>query len=711
MNWFWDFGNQESSSSQGPSYVYPEEGTYRVKLTATSNKGCIDSVARNVIIFGLPDVSFTHENVCLFSDMRFTNTSVGSPTVDYIWDFGDGTQIQAYDTIHRYSNWGTYTVTLKALSLTGGIDSVQRTVQVYPRSQPAFSFDNVCEGQSASFTNLTQSPTPYLTYNWDFGNGATDQRTDPSTSYAEANRYPVKLIVTTNDGCTDSITKYIFVNPNPLADFAVVDIPYQQPSIFQNETSIDYGNLTYLWEFGDESSSDTLHPIYYYESPGVYQVRLTASSDSGCVGMVQKAHKIFDLPVVNFSSENVCIGDSMIFINESTIPSGTLSFDWDFNDGGSSTLINPSYLFNAPGIYNVRLISISSFGARDTIWKEVKVFDKPVVNYTFTEACDGYTTWFENQSEVSDGGISGVLWDFGDGSNSVQQNPGKDFLNPGIYPVTLEITSTTGCINSFTENVIVHHNPIADFSVDPVCHYYTSEFVNTSSIDNSDRPYTLVYQWNFDDGQVTTDHEPDHRYSDAGGYQVQLIVSSDAGCYDTLYRLAQVYPLPDAFAGNDTTVEKGFPVTIEATGGEFYEWSPQEGLSDALLSNPEARPMETTSYIVRATDANNCFSFDTMIVTVEDAMRIIPSNILTPNNKGENDYWNIINIDSYPMAEITIFDRWGKVVFETEEYRNDWQGVNFNGDILPDGTYYYVILLSREHNVVYKGAITILRDK
>lgn len=713
QNWQWNFGNEESSSSKNPSYVYPNQGTYHVRLSATSNKGCIDSASQAVTVFGLPDVNFISENVCLYSTTTFINNSNGSNGVQYIWNFGDGNKdINNSDTVkHFFNNYGNYTVTLKAVSLLGGEDSIQKTISVYPRSVPDFSFENICQDQAAHFTNLTQSPTPYLNYEWFFHTGETDQRTDPKYTYTETGNIPVTLRVTTNNGCLDTLQKHITINPNPTADFWVTDVPYQQPSIFQNQSNIEFGTLNYKWQFGDENTSDTTHPVYFYEAPGVYQVGLTATSGKGCIGKISKAVKIFDLPVVKFSAANVCANDSMVFVNESTIPSGTLRFEWNFGDGSSSEEKAPTHLFSSAGIYTVRLISISNQGARDTVWNDVSVYELPYVAYTFNEACDGFTTVFENLSTVEDGNIASVLWDFGDGSNSVQLNPEKDFLNPGTYRVTLYVQSTTGCSSNFEEDVIVHQNPVADFDVLPVCHQFTSEFNNSSYIDDSERPYTLTYRWNFDDGQESDQLNPDHRYQKAGVYQVQLAVATDAGCNDTLYRLAEVYSLPDAFAGKDTTVERGFPIGLFATGGSFYEWSPVDGLSDPLSDSPDARPLETTTYQLRVTDNNQCTNFDTMTVFVEDVMKIIPANILTPNNNGENDTWNIVNIDAYPEAKITIFDRWGQVVYETRNYNNNWQGVNTNGDILPDGTYYYIIILSQELGVTYKGAITILRDK
>lgn len=711
QSWHWDFGNEESSASKSPKYTYPTAGTYRVKLTATSNKSCLDSASADISVFDLPDVNFTFTNVCLYSPTVFTNTSTIIPGTVYIWNFGDGSpEIAATDTIHTYLASGSYTVTLRAISSTGGEDFISKTVLVYPRSTPDFVFNNICEGATAHFSNRTTPTNLSLTFAWEFGNGQIDTRSDPETLYDLAGSYVVKLISTTSDGCADSISKPITVYPLPEADFTVEDVPYQQPSIFFNLSGISYGNLSYIWDFNDGTTSDTINPVHIYEAPGVYSVELTAISDSGCTDAIEKEVKVFALPVAKFTFNNVCIGDTMNFVNESTIPSGTLKYEWSFDDSKTSEDTDPHHAYQLAGEYNVRLICISDKNARDTVYHLVKVFDLPQVDFTFNESCDGFTTSFENSSTVSDGEIESVLWDFGDGSNSVQMNPDKDFLNPKIYKVNLEITSSTGCVNNEIKDVIVHPNPVADFEAEDVCFGSSTEFVNSSIIDNTYRPYTLTYQWNFNDGNSSTAAEPMHKYSDPGLYEVKLYARAGA-CIDSLIRFIEVYNLPEANAGEDTTVTKGFPIVLQASGGIFYEWMPPEGLSNISIAEPVARPMETTTYTLRVTDGNGCVNFDTILVTVEDELRIIPSNILTPNNNDENDTWNIVNIDSYPEAEIKIFDRWGKLIFETKDYRNDWQGTNSNGDILPDGTYYYVIVLSKEYNKIYKGAITLLRDK
>jgi large repetitive protein len=138
-----------------------------------------------------------------------------------------------------------------------------------------------------------------------------------------------------------------------------------------------------------------------------------------------------------------------------------------------------------------------------------------------------------------------------------------------------------------------------------------------------------------------------------------------------------------------------------------YVWSPSETLSDANIANPVASPLETTTYTVTVTDENQCVNTDDITVFVEEDYLLLVTNVITPNNDGANDRFEIINIETYPTAELLIFDRWGTEVYSKKPYNNEWDGT-YKGKNLPDGTYYYVIRFA-EKDKRYKGSVSILR--
>ena len=190
-----------------------------------------------------------------------------------------------------------------------------------------------------------------------------------------------------------------------------------------------------------------------------------------------------------------------------------------------------------------------------------------------------------------------------------------------------------------------------------------------------------------------------------GNYSVT--VTSQYGCVASDDINIVVYPLPNAFAGNDTSISKGFDAQLFATGGITYSWTPTETLNNAAIQNPVASPLETTTYTVLVTDSNNCKNTDEVVVTVVEDYTLLVTNVITPNNDGANDQFEIINIETYPQAELLIFDRWGTEVYQSKPYNNDWKGT-YKGKELPDGTYYYVIRFEGKDKL-YKGTVSILR--
>jgi gliding motility-associated-like protein len=137
-----------------------------------------------------------------------------------------------------------------------------------------------------------------------------------------------------------------------------------------------------------------------------------------------------------------------------------------------------------------------------------------------------------------------------------------------------------------------------------------------------------------------------------------------------------------------------------------YEWFPSTGLNSTSISNPTATPKTTTTYTVEVTNRFGSKTRVAITVTVREDYNITPSNILSPNGDGENDFWTIENLAAYPNNKVTIIDRSGKIIYTKINYTNDWNGT-FNGIALPEGTYYYVITLNNGAGEK-KGFITII---
>jgi gliding motility-associated-like protein len=194
--------------------------------------------------------------------------------------------------------------------------------------------------------------------------------------------------------------------------------------------------------------------------------------------------------------------------------------------------------------------------------------------------------------------------------------------------------------------------------------------------------------------------------------QVFAAVVQNANCaIDTTNRLTlQVLPQNTVSAGTDTTISAGQSVTLNGSGTGTPLWTPVTGLDNPGILNPLANPGSSTAYILTLTDVNSCVVSDTVLVTVlTSKFEGIVTTVFSPNGDGINDRWFIENIHFYPENEVTVYNIYGNIVYNQKGYKNDWQGT-YNGSPLPDGTYFYVIKIDKEHQLL-KGSLDILRSK
>jgi gliding motility-associated-like protein len=162
-------------------------------------------------------------------------------------------------------------------------------------------------------------------------------------------------------------------------------------------------------------------------------------------------------------------------------------------------------------------------------------------------------------------------------------------------------------------------------------------------------------------------------------------------------------------ANPNPEISKGYSSQLNVTGSDLvsYKWSPSLGLSAVNIANPIASPLYTTTYAVTVTNSYGSTATYYITIVVNEDYNITPNNILTPNGDGENDTWVIENINSYPDNEVMIFDRTGRILLTTKNYKNDWDAT-INNELLSKGTYYYVIKLGPGIAPV-KGFITVIR--
>ncbi|MFM1875759.1 MAG: hypothetical protein RL266_1496, partial [Bacteroidota bacterium] len=164
---------------------------------------------------------------------------------------------------------------------------------------------------------------------------------------------------------------------------------------------------------------------------------------------------VINSPISNFNLTEHCDGTAIPF-TDASVPFGssTISqWNWDFGDGNTSTQQHPTHLYSTSGTYSVSLEITSSDGCSVTSTQDITVFENPVADFNFTEACEGDITDFWDVSTIGIGTITDAFWDFGDGNTSTLPNPSNPYANLGTYDVTLTVTTSDGCFHSTTQQV------------------------------------------------------------------------------------------------------------------------------------------------------------------------------------------------------------------------------------------------------------------
>jgi len=327
-------------------------------------------------------------------------------------------------------------------------------------------------------------------------------------------------------------------------------------------------------------SSNLLNTFYFPSaldlSNGFVNLFLTSSAEFGCVpdqDTVVITYK--EAPVADFTNTSVCLGENTAFTDLSTTSAGTITtWQYDFGDAGTSIANNPIYTYNGSGQYNVTLIAGSSNGCYDTIVKPIWVNPQPTAIFTNDYACENEVIYFNDISFLSSGNIVSWNWDFNNGQGSSNiTNPIFTFGSAGSYPVLLEVTSDSGCVDTVTNFVNVLTGPTAAFSINPTPGIALEDINFTD--ESTGGPLTAWF-WDFGDGIGGSNQNEIHQYDNGGIYDVILTVTDTAGCTDSTknpLEIALLPVLPTAFTPNgdgenDTFIIRGGP--FEAVDFKVY---------------------------------------------------------------------------------------------------------------------------------------------
>lgn len=653
--------------------------------------------------------NFTASFVCEGSNTLFQSTSVASSgtITQWAWDFDYDGQFDdgSGQTVnYTFPGSGSYLVGLRITTDQNEVVQTYKTVYINPVAVAAFTSNAVCRETATFFADNSTIASGSLTgFAWDFdSDGNYDNGTGDSIDYVfpADGTFTVGFQVTSDSGCVSVTHAIVTVFPTPTANFSFSDDCLGDSTHFMGNGTVSSGSIVaYNWELnGDGQYNDATGASIYHEfiNAGNYQVGLRVTSNKGCTKDTVALVVIAPIPYINYSFEGACTNTPVNFTNLSFSGVGTMSYTWNFGDGSAtSNEVNPDHAYENAGEHTITLIGISSYGCSDTTSQNITINGTPISDFTAADVCHGAATVFINSSNPNGSVIESYRWNF-DYSNaeSVAANPVYLYSQPGTYNVSLVTYSTQGCIDTVKIDINVWANPVANIVAAGPTGFCIGGSV-TISVDPGDA--NVLWSNASDKDSITVDV--------SGSYNVLLY--DEHGCKDRDTIVITVYELPTITGGPDTTISAGFSAQLWVTGAETYMWWPGDYLDQIHVADPVSTPLQSIIYTVTGTDINGCVSSDAVTVTVNYDYNLVAYNLFSPNGDADNPYFEIMNLQLYPDCEVIVYNRLGSPVFSAKGYQNNWDGT-YNGEPLPDATYYYVIKCEGTEKI-FTGPVSILR--
>jgi gliding motility-associated-like protein len=507
----WNFGdvnsnvtNPNTSTLKNPTHKYTATGSYTVTLTVTSNNGCVTTIQKAFFVNGsFPVSDFLVQNgttLCSNTKVNIQNKSTVFPgtitKVEIYWDYGNSPTVKEIDDVpffdkvyqHQYANFQsplTKTYTIRFVAYSGGSCANVKTQTITINASPKTQFvtmPGIC--LDANPRQITQaSEVGNVPGAFSFSGVGVNNAGLFTPSVSGAGTFPIQyLYISSGGGCRDSSTKNITVWPSPTAKWGYSNPTCEKNNITFSDSSVaNFSNITtWNWSFGDGTTAIKTNANAFtkqYSVANSYTAALIVKTDSGCTSQPStKTIVVNYLPRVDFTIPNICLPDGNGTFNDaSTIPDGTqaqFSYAWNFGDGGTDAVKNPTHQYFAVGPYNVQLKVTSINGCIDSITKPINtIYPQPHADFTINpssgEVCVGAPFSFSDISTSSNGSINSWQWNFGNGVQSTTQNPTYTFSTANTFNVKLFVFDAKGCVSdTMTKPVTVHAYPIVDAGPD-----------------------------------------------------------------------------------------------------------------------------------------------------------------------------------------------------------------------------------------------------
>ena len=624
----WNFGSGVTFSTPGATHTYPNvSASYLISLNSIDTNHCSAFVAKSFAVNTNNPIISNKRRACVGDTIIFDAGNMNYAAFN--WNFGDGFYSTTKNPMHVYLDSGLYQVALTVTDINGctQIFNMAYQIQVFdPRA--AFNFNppiTNCVNLIIQFNNQSLSSNSWL---WNFGDGSNSTLENPSKTFTLPGYYNITLSAF-NNICSNSYTytHAVYVS-RPVADFTFLQTASCLPqSITFQDLSVDA--VRWHWDFGDGDTSAFQNPVHTYSMNPTGPVTLTIYDVNGCQKIISKPNINVTQAAFSFSVLNNCNPVQISFSDSSV---NAVSWHWDFGDGTYSSLANPIHVYTVNGIYPVELVVQSVDGCYDTLHVDSMV---TVSTATAQFTADSLAGCLPLVVTFTDGSLNTVKWnwDFGDGSNSSNQNPSHIYSTPGIYTVQLISQNVFGCTDTLVKpTYITVRGSVPDFIISS-----TNGCAPTNIIFTDQSQGAVGWEWHFGDGTTDSVPNPSHTYLNQGTYTVSLYTMDSTGC-STIFSLPTPVIIGNAptlvAATSDTAGCAPYTVTLNNSGtiADSIVWLMGDG---TVLSgnNPSYIYLTAGTYYITMIAMNNGGCVDSLQlsypVVVKDKPQVSFSSDIT----------------------------------------------------------------------------------
>jgi len=537
-----------------PTISIGSAGDYELIIVDQTN--CSLTKTFSLAVDSFPDLPLLGDDETLCSGNFIESILPAEDITSFEWNTGfTGSQLVVTES-------GEYSLEAINMNSCHNSDTIIVTISgIAP--DVAISIGNACDDASTAFSATPIGASIVTQWNWNFGDGNSAVGMDVFHEYNNPGVYDVVLIAIGQGGCQTILEQELTVHSKPAVSFSTSLLcEGLMVSFSDNSTTADGTLVSYSWLIANNFLSGPLVEVIIPIS-GFNSVVLTVQNSVGCSAELIALVDVKSPPQVDWNSESVCLGSLTSFtsvVNDIQFPIN--SYQWEFGDGTFSQLQHPNHYYPLAGIYDVKLTATNSFGCSAAQTAALQIYALPTADFLIINACVGQQFNFVDQSQSSVGDIiTGWSWKIADNVILSEQSPYFIFNSTGLTSVELTVVTQNGCQNITEQQIPVWPVPQAEFSFDPLIGEAPVEIHFTNLSENS-----AESKWFFGDTFSSDMQNAAHTFTLNGTFYVQLLVTNQYGCSDTIGKIITIAePLLDVRVNSVTFVntDNGTEISCE----------------------------------------------------------------------------------------------------------------------------------------------------